>query len=150
MKKLLIALIAVIMIVGATVSVLKWLKIGPFADPNAPVEQEVVQEEPARYIDMEPLVITVFADDRVATIIQIELQLETASAETQATIKKHLPRIKDAFVKEMHGYIPRLLRKSERLDIFAVRDRLQLVADKLLGPHIVDGVLIQSVDERKG
>ncbi|MGB0684511.1 MAG: flagellar basal body-associated FliL family protein [Magnetovibrionaceae bacterium] len=151
MKKLLIALIGVVLIAGATVSVLKWLEIGPFADPNAPSEEEqVVEEEPARYIDMEPLVLSIFADDRVATVIQIELQLETDTPENQALIERRMPRIKDAFVKEMHAFIPRLLRRMKRLDILAVRDRLQLVANRQLGEGVVTGVLIQSIDERKG
>jgi hypothetical protein len=41
--------------------------------------------------------------------------------------------------------VPRLIRKTDRVDVLAVKRRLQLVSDKVMGPGIITGVLIQSV-----
>ena len=53
----------------------------------------------------------------------------------------------DAFLRELHGFIPRLLKKEENLDILLIRKRLQMVADKVTTPGTIRDVLIQSVTE---
>jgi len=45
----------------------------------------------------------------------------------------------------MHGYVPRLLKKKERLDVEAIRTRLQYVGDKIAGEGVIGNVLVQSV-----
>lgn len=134
---------------GTTVSVMDWQKIGPFADKKVekPVEKVKV-EEPPRFIDMEPLVIPVLQGDRVATTIQIQIKLEAVGSENENKINKIMPRLSDAFIRELYSFIPRLLRKEKRLDIAILKKRLQMTADKVTGPGVVKSVLIQSVLDR--
>jgi len=57
-----------------------------------------------------------------------------------------LPIYKDAFMRDMHSFIPRMLNEIGRLDLPTVKRRLQITADRVAGePGIVKSVLIQSI-----
>jgi len=56
-----------------------------------------------------------------------------------------MPRLSDACLRDLYAFIPRLLRKAEHIDVFVIKARMQLVSDRVAGPGVVDGVLVQSV-----
>jgi flagellar protein FliL len=145
-----IAVAVILMIAGGAVGVMKQLEWGPFAPSNgdeAEVSESAEPAEPPRFIDMDPLVVPVFAGDKVAGTIQIQLKLETMGAENEEHINLIMPRLNDAFLRELYSYIPRLLRKEGSVDVFMIKQRLQRVATKVAGAEVVDNVLVQSVTE---
>lgn len=146
MKKLVIAFSLLMVIAGGTISVLKWLGIGPFANIAAgDVDEGTSAPEPARYVDMDPLVITIFQGNKVAATIQIQVKLEARGEKNEKTIYKIMPRLSDAFFKDLHAFIPRLLRESDELDAIVIKQRLKMVSDKVAGKGTVSNILIQSV-----
>ncbi len=152
MKKLAIAGAAILMLAGAAIGVLAWLGIGPFGDGDA-VEVEATETtpgEPLRFVTMDALVIPIFQGEKVAATVQIQLKLEAANVEGASEIARLLPRLNDAFLRDLYGFIPRHRRKAERLDVALIKDRLQLVADKVAGPGLIKSVLVQAVLENPG
>jgi len=148
-KKLIIAFAVVLMLSGASVSFMKFMKLGPFASKEAEQASQPVAVKPLatpRFIDMEPLVVSIFDGDKLATNIQITLKLETLSDAHAAQIRGKLPRISDAFLRDLHSFIPRHFKNAERLDVGVLKDRLQMVGDKVMGKDVITGVLIQSVN----
>ena len=156
MKKLVIIFTVVIMLAGATVSVLKTMELGPFAP--APVAEGEGQEngkpaakqsmeDPPRFIDVEPLNIPVFHEDRVAATVQIQLKLEAIGEENEEEIIRLMPRISDAFLRNMHAFIPRLLKKEERINVVIIKKRLQIISERLVGPNLINNILVQSVSD---
>lgn len=149
MKKLVIIFVIVLLIAGITIGAMKWLELGPFAIPES---EKAQQEAPkidaptALFVDMEPIIINVVEGGQVVTTIQMEIKLETEGNDNIIAIKRALPKYKDAFMKDLHAFVPRMIREIERLDLPTVKQRLQLVADRVAGkPGIVRGVLIQSI-----
>ncbi|MCG8511167.1 MAG: hypothetical protein MI741_18260 [Rhodospirillales bacterium] len=128
---------------------MKQLEWGPFAPDNGEEAAAEAAEpsEPPRFIDMDPLVVPVFAGDKVVGTIQIQLKLETMGAENEEHINLIMPRLNDAFLRELYTYIPRLLRKEGSVDVFMIKQRLQRVAVKVAGKERIDNVLVQSVTE---
>ena len=156
MKKLVIIFTVVIMLAGATVSVLKTMELGPFAP--APVAEGEGQEngkpaakqsmeDPPLFIDVEPLNIPVFHEDRVAATVQIQLKLEAIGEENEEEIIRLMPRISDAFLRDMHAFIPRLLKKEERINVVIIKKRLQIISERLVGPNLINNILVQSVSD---
>ena len=149
MKKIVIAVAVVLMLAGATISVLKFLGIGPFGDDEVVeiVATGTTPGEAPNFVTMDVLVIPIFQGDKVAATVQIQLKLEAASVENQIEIARLLPRLNDAFLSDLYGFIPRHLRKEEGLDVALIKDRLQLVSDKVAGPGVIKSVLVQALLE---
>ncbi len=150
MKKLVIAVAIMLMLAGATISVLKWLGIGPFGDPAEVEATWTTPDEPLHFVTMDVLVIPIFQGEKVAATVQIQLKLEATNLENASKIARLLPRLNDAFLRDLYGFIPRHLRKKERLDLALIKDRLQMVGDKVAGPGVIKSVLVQAVLENPG
>ena len=148
MKKLIIVFAILLMLGGGTIGELKVLEIGLFAPTtdDASAEGEVEEEpmEPPRFVDVEQMHIPIFADDRVATTIQIQVKLETTGGENESKLFRMMPRINDAFLSDLYAALPRMLSNDEQLVVTVIKRRLQMVADKIVGPGLVDNVLVQS------
>ena len=149
MKRLLIMFAMFLMFAGATISAMKWMAIGPFEEPDAPKVEKKVEEEKALFVDVEPLTVTIFDGNKVATTFQLEIKLQTHGQDNIITIKRNLPKFKDAFLRDLHEFVPRMLAELERMDVPTLKKRLQLVADRVGGKGMVEDVLIQSLLDQK-
>jgi len=149
MKKLFIIFALVLLVAGATIGAMKWFGLGPFEQPEMAADMEKAKEieaPQALFVDVEPLLINVVQAGAIATTIQMEVKLESTGNENIIKIKRMLPTYKDAFLKDLHAFVPRMLSELGRLDLPTLKARLQLVADRVAGEKgVVNGVLIQSV-----
>ena len=144
-----IVVAVILMIVGGAVGIMKQLEWGPFAPDNGVTSETAAADpaEPPRFLDMDPLVIPLFAGDTVAGRVQIQIKLETKGAENEEYLTRVMPRLSDAFLRELYAYLPRVIRKQGNIDVILIKRRLQLVADKTAGEGRIDNILIQSVTE---
>lgn len=151
--KIVIAAVALLLIVaGGGLAAMRALELGPFASAEAGAEappQPMANLEPPRFINVDPIVVPVFIGDEVGAQIQVTVKLETVGAANEEKIVALLPRLSNAFYKDLYAFIPRLLREDDRLNVFVLRKRMQLIADKVAGPGLIDGVLIQSVTDSR-
>lgn len=146
MKKLLLIFGLLLMLGGGTVSSLKFLKLGPFqGDEVVEEKQEEEVEDTTLFVDMEPLAIPIFQGNRVAATVQIQVKLETNGKDNVDRIKRIMPVITDAFVRDLHSFMPRLLKSEERIDVLIIKQRLQFISDKVAGKGLIKNVLVQSV-----
>lgn len=149
MKKIVMIFAVLVMLGGGTASALKWLQLGPFQElekKNTPKKAAKVEETIT--IDMEPLVTTIFQENRVAALVQIEYQLETQGDKKAERIKYLTPVLGDAFLKDMHSFIPRLLKAEERIDAESIRQRLKLIGDKVTGKGLITNVVVGDIIEQ--
>ncbi len=146
MKKFVIIFAVLVMLGGGTASMLKWLKLGPFQELEPkPKKAEIAKVEDTITIDMDPLVTTLFQQNRVAALVQIELKLETAGPKKAERIKYLMPVLSDAFLRDMHSFIPRLLKAEEKIDTESIRQRLRMVGDKVAGKGVISDVVIGDI-----
>ena len=146
MKKIFIGFMVLICILGGAVGAMKWLELGPFA--SAPAENAKPKRPSkgdAKFVEMTPLLINVLGNDKVLGNFQFELKLEVWNSDHYAEVRKKLPILKDAFFKDLHTFIPRMLKEHDQLNLAVLQQRLQLRADIVMGKHVVQSVLIQSV-----
>jgi len=149
MKKIVMIFAILVMLGGGTASILKWLQLGPFQELEKKEKpKEMAKIENTITIDMDPLVTTIFQENRVAALVQIELKLETQGDKRAERIKYLLPVIIDAFLKDMHSFMPRLLKAEERVDAEIIRQRLQLIGDKVAGKGLIRNVVVGDIVEQ--
>jgi len=101
-------------------------------------------------IDMDPLAIPIFQGNSVAATVRFNIKLETNDEEKAERIRKILPIIADAFISDLHGFMPRLLKAKKKVDYEIVTQRLQLIVDKVTGKGTVSKVIAKSVNEQPG
>jgi flagellar basal body-associated protein FliL len=154
MPKFLVIIVAgFIILAGGTVTVMSQMKIGPFAPEAEAATQPTTmtaEERPPdipKFITMDPIVLSVYKGDRVAGTIQLHIQIEV-SEKNAARLKLSMPKLKDAYLQDLNGYLPRLLRDKKEVDVSLVKQRLQIIGDRSLGKGVIDSVLIQSVLNR--
>jgi hypothetical protein len=149
MKKLIMVFAGMMMLGGAAVSVMKVMQLGPFAPPTA--DQVVAggpkgsAPEPPRFIDLDPLIVPVFHGSEIVTTIQISVKLEAIGIINETKIGRIKPRLSDAYIKDLYSFIPRLLENQERVNVFIIKKRLQMVSERVAGPGVVSDVLVQSI-----
>ena len=97
---------------------------------------------------LEPLLIPIFKEDIVVATIQLQIQIETRAG-NESKIAKQMPRLKNAYIRDLHAYVPRFLRKPKDLDISSLKRRLFVFCERAIGKGLIDGVLGQSAMNRK-
>ena len=145
-KKIIIIFAILLMIGGGTISVLKWLQIGPFS--NKVEEEKITQVEPPIDIKMDKLSIPIFAEDRVAATILIELKVQVLGVENQQALIKQLPRLTDAFFKELYVFVPQLIRRKTKLTTSILTTRMQKAAKKVLSPGLLHKIVMLKVTDK--
>lgn len=156
MKKLVIAFAILIMLAGGTVSLLKYLSLGPFEktaeEIAAEQAQNANQEETRsifaarpRYLEMDPIQVPVFQDNDVAGTIMIHYKLEVMSTDHERTVAKAKRQIGDALIKDFSFYIPRTLRNNKTLDVTLIKYRIMMVSERIVGKDVISDALIQAM-----
>ena len=56
-----------------------------------------------------------------------------------------MPVLTDAYIRDLHSFLPRLLRSKERIDVLIIKQRLQFIGNKVAGKGLIDNVLVQSI-----
>lgn len=147
MKIVVVVMVILMMLAGGSFSVLKWMQIGPFA-PESDVVEEVVSDEPPVFIDLDPLLINIFQGDSVATTVQITVKVEALGSDNASLVNESIPKVTDYFLRDLHSFLPRIMKDDDsRIDIFVIKKRLKLMADRLYPDGRINDVLIQSVSE---
>jgi len=146
MKKLILLFAMLMLLCGGTAGLLKWLELGPFVSKVKVVKKvKKVLKDTAVFVDMEPLGIPIFQGNKVAATVQIQIKLEANGESNAEFIKKKMPVLTDAFVRDLHSFLPRLLKAKERVDVLILKQRLQYISDKVAGKGMIENVLVQSV-----
>ncbi|MEQ8664365.1 MAG: hypothetical protein RIC16_01445 [Rhodospirillales bacterium] len=147
MKRLALAIAFLLFVAGSAIGVMRYMKIGIFAPPPGTVAEVKAPVAPS-FIDMEPLVINIFDGSKVTATVQVVVKLQTVGKEDTAFVNKNLPRLSNAFLQDLHSFLPRLLKRGDsHIDVFVLKKRLKLIADRLYPNEPVADVLIQAINE---
>jgi len=149
MKKIVIAIFVIMLLSGATISVMKWLKLGPFAEPAEMMEKPAPVKEVVKstFLDMEPLIIPLYSGDKAIATVQIQVKLEVLGKENSIKVQRMMTRIKDKFLSDLYAFLPRLIKQEERIKVSILKERLRIMAGIVAGPELINDVLVQSVLE---
>ena len=143
-KKLIVVIVAILVLAGGTTAAMKFLNIGPFSED--PIQDNKSAKKKKRvpiFVDMEPLILSLIEDDKISEPLQIQITLETDGQENATFLEQRLTKLKAEFFKDLYSFVPRLLKKKNRLDIPILKERLKIVGSRLLGKSYIAGVQVQ-------
>ena len=101
------------------------------------------------FVDLESMTIAVIRNRRIAKHVVLQVTLEVPDEETRASVSHALPRIKDAFIKDLYDYYAVQQQGRDGINVEAIKKRLKRTADEVMGPGKVNAVLIQGAVERQ-
>ena len=141
-KKLIVGIVAILVLAGGTTAAMKFLNIGPFSEDPIQDNKSAKKRVPI-FIDMEPLILSLIEDDKISEPLQIQITLETDGQENATFLEQRLTKLKAEFFKDLYSFVPRLLKKKNRIDIPILKERLKIVGSRLVGKNYIDGVQVQ-------
>ena len=63
-------------------------------------------------------------------------------------VTKILPRLSDAFLRDLYTFIPRVLKRYNKLNAAILKERLKMTGNKVSGKGVIQDIEIVSVTER--
>jgi len=118
-------------------------------EKTAKAEGEAAQPT-QKFVKLEPMIFPVINDSGVVQSVSLVVSLEVADDETAKKVDYLSPRLKDAYIQDMYG---QLNQKSSMVNgvisVEKLKERLNRVSEKVLGPNVVNDVLLQVVQQRR-
>jgi hypothetical protein len=142
MKKLLFVLVGLIGLGGTGFGVWSFLSAAP------PVPEEAAMERP-QFVRIDNLIIPVIRRDRVERHISLSVALEVRDAENRRAVQRALPHLRHAFIVDLNGYLRMLKSDDNPHFLVSVKRRLLKVGAAVIGPGMIDAVLVQQSSERE-
>ncbi len=115
-------------------------------------EKTAVSEIPAeidqlRFIKLDAFSIPVIRYGKVSKYILLQTTLEVANQAARDRAQRLMPRLKDAFLMDLHGYFADRPANKTGINSRTVRKRMKRIADRTLGPEIIIDVIIEGALE---
>ena len=101
------------------------------------------------FVDLDSLVIPVIRNDQVERHVMLTLTLEVGDNHSRFRVQKAVHQLRDAFVRDLHGYMRVVMTRSHNDFLRLLKGRLLRVTASVIGPGVVREVLIQQAAERE-
>lgn len=145
MKKFVVILVVLLLLAGAGGGAYWWL----FMRGGEPAAEQAEPEAEPLYVELDPLTVPVIRGGAVAKYILLEVTLEVADPAAQELIDARMPRLKDAFLRDLHAFFA-ARPLDAALNVRTVKKRLMGVSARVLGEGRVVDVLIEGAFEKTG
>ena len=113
------------------------------AAPDVPAEIDQL-----RFIKLDAFSIPVIRYGKVDKYILLQATLEVVEPAARQRAQRLMPRLKNAFLMDLHGYFADRPADKKGVNTRTVKKRMKRVADRTLGPNIVKEILIEGAFER--
>ncbi len=146
--RLIFIIVALLMLIGAAIGGMYFFGIDPLAKLGitAPVIQKDAPPPPPippSYVEFGVLIIPIIQDREVKKQAEMIVRLEV-DPKNKEIVAKNLPRLQNAFLGDMIGFLSISLRDGQPLDVPSIQRRLLMVGDKTLGAGYLKGVTVEN------
>jgi hypothetical protein len=146
--RLIFIIVALLLLIGAVIGGLTFMGVDPLAKlgltaPAVHQEAPPPPPPPPSYVDFGILIIPIIQDREVKKQAEMIVRLEV-EPKNKEIVAKNLPRLQNAYLADMIGFLSNSLRDDQPLDVQAISRRLLMVGDKTLGPGYLKDVAIEN------
>lgn len=142
MKKLIIILVILLVLLAGGGAAAWFFLLRKKEEPKEPPPPKPV---PAAYVTMEPLQVPIQMSEPPYPLLHMVLALEVPDAGEAGAVFTVIPRVRDAFLRELLASPVGRDGIITDKDITSMMTRLQKQADKVLGPGHVRRVLVRQI-----
>ncbi len=97
----------------------------------------------ALFVELDPITAPFIRDGRFAQYIVLTVSLEVSDDEAKLAVRRNMPRLRDAFVSELHALAAMRSPKQKLINLSRIKTRMLAGADRVLGKDVVLDVLVQ-------
>lgn len=104
----------------------------------------------SRFVAMPALAVPVLRNGALVEQFELTIQLEVAGPAGEKRTQERMPLLTDALVTELYGVVAlrHVLQREDGVE--TVRERLTVVAERILGADALRQVLLTSINRRPG
>jgi len=127
-----------------------WMLYNIYLIPQEGAEkkEEPPPKVPTSFVRITPLVVPVIGHKKVEQFVTIVVTMEVV-AEKAPMVQAHQPKMVDAFLSTLYGAVDdKSVMTGNLVNIPAVKEKLTEAAAKVVGPGVVQSVLVQVVTQR--
>jgi flagellar basal body-associated protein FliL len=146
MKLIIIAVIVVVLLAGGGGAAYVF-RADLFGDGSVD-RPPIATSADTLFVDLESVTIAVIRNRRIEKHVVLQVTLEVPDEEARGAVSRALPRVKDAFIKDLYDYYAVQPPGREGINVEAIKKRLKRTADGVMGAGKVRAVLIQGAVER--
>lgn len=147
--KLAVILVIVVVLLAGGGGAVYFFRADVFGDDGAAERPPIAKTANALFVDLESVTIAVIRNRRIEKHVVLQISLEVPDEESRAAVSHALPRVKDAFIKDLYDYYAVQPAGREAINVEAIKKRLKRTADHVLGKGRIQAVLIQGAIERE-
>jgi flagellar protein FliL len=101
------------------------------------------------YIKLDPIIMPVMTSKGPQQLITMLIALQVKDLATSDKVREKLPKVTDAMIRSLYGQIDESkMHGGQIVDLDFVKTRITKAADSIMGPGVIDDVLIQAVSQR--
>lgn len=100
------------------------------------------------YLDLHPLSVPVINEQGLVQHVSITISLECPTGKRDA-LQTFRPRLMDAYLRDLYGALGsgRIMMHGNVVDVEALKSRLAIVTERVVGKDLISDVLLQSVHQ---
>lgn len=157
MKKIIIIVVVILLLAGGGAAAFFFLQqeetstaageAGEVGQDQAGVQLEAKRTDDPNYLDMENLAIPIIRNRRIEKHVILKVSLEMVDEDTLEFARPYIPRLKDAFIKDLYDYYS-YQSPGPKINTEAIKGRLKEAGDKVVGRGKIQKVLIQAAFQR--
>ncbi len=157
MKKIIIIVVVILLLAGGGAAAFFFLQqnetstaageAGEAGQEQAAGEVDAKNKDDPNYLDMENLAIPVIRNRRIEKHVILKVSLEMMDDDALEDSKPYMPRLKDAFIKDLYDYYS-YQSPGQKINTEAIKIRLKVAGDKVVGQGKIRKVLIQAAFQR--
>lgn len=159
MKKILMAVLAILVLGGGAASVPSGPAYAGSAEAATHDKPKKAESHDAEgdghggasvsFVRMAPLVLPIIDNDGVTQTVSLVVVLEVNDEATADEVKMLSPRLKDAYIQNMYGMLNRhAILEGGVLKVADIKAKLNSITQKVMGEDKVNDVLLEVVQQR--
>ena len=118
------------------------------AAPNPELAAEV-EAAPPKFVKVDPIVLPLIRQGEVTKFITVVVTLEMTLDDAAIRVRGVKRRLMDALFTELHALFSMRMVQDKGADTQIIKDRVKVVANRVLGEGSVRSVLIQGIAQQR-
>jgi flagellar basal body-associated protein FliL len=146
--KLIVILVVVVVLLAGGGGGVYFFRDALFGE-STPKKAEIAKTADVVFVELESMTVAVIRNSRIEKHVVLQVSLEVPDEATRANVAKALPRLKDAFIKDLYDYYAVRTPGSDGINVEGIKKRLKRTSDLIMGEGVIRAVLIQGAVERE-